>query len=105
MRAGGNRKVNKADVTKLVEQEYKTLFDTAVDEVTHQIYAVMLTTLDKTYGWRKKRLRRFIKEVEAISKLMVNSTMRSDFDAYKCEEYLKDRYGIDLREEVKIYET
>lgn len=104
MRAGGNKKVSKASVNKEVEKKYKQIFNLAVDEITYQIYAVMLATLDKTYGWRKKRLRRFIREVEAISKLMVNSTMRSDFDAYKCVEYLRDRYGIDLRQEVKIYD-
>ena len=104
MRAGGNRKVNKASVNKAVEKEYKQIFNLAVDEITYQIYAVMLTTLDKTYGWRKKRLKRFIKEVNVISKLMVDNPMRGEFNAYKCEEYLNNKYGIDLREEVKIYE-
>ena len=104
MRAGGNKKVGKREVDKAVEQRYKQIFDTAVDEVTYQIYAVMLTTLDKTYGWRKKRLKRFIKEVEAMSRLMVDNPMRGEFDAYKCMDYLEDKYGIDLREEVKIYD-
>ena len=104
MKAGGNRKISKASVNKEVEKKYKEIFDLAVDEVTIQIYAIMLTTLDKTYGWRKKRLKKFIKEVEAMSKLMVDNPMRGEFDAYKCEEYLKNKYGIDLRKEVKIYE-
>ena len=104
MRAGGNKKISKASVNKEVEKKYKEIFDLAVDEVTYQIYAVMLTTLDKTYGFRKKRLRKFIKEVEAMSRLMVDNPMRGEFNAYKCEEYLKSKYGINLREEVKIYE-
>ena len=104
MKAGGNKKISKASVNKEVEKKYKEIFDLAVDEVTYQIYAVMLTTLDKTYGFRKKRLRKFIKEVEAMSRLMVDNPMRGEFDAYKCEEYLKNKYGIDLRKEVKIYE-
>ena len=103
MRAGG-RKVSKAQVKKEVERKYKEIFDLAVDEVTYQIYAVMLTTLDKSYGFREKRLRKFIKEVEAIVKLMVSNSTRYGLDAYKCEEYLKSKYGIDLRQEVKIYE-
>lgn len=103
MRAGG-RKVGKSQVKKEVERKYKEIFDLAVDEVTYQIYAVMLTTLDKTYGWREKRLRRFIKEIEVIVKLMVSNSTRHGLDAYKCEEYLKSKYGIDLRQEVKIYE-
>ena len=103
MRAGG-RKVSKAQVKKEVERKYKEIFDLAVDEITYQIYAVMLTTLDKTYGFRKKRLRKFIKEVEAIVKLMVSNSTRHGLDAYKCEEYLKKVHGIDLRKEVKIYE-
>ena len=103
MRAGGKR-VSKAQVKKEVEKKYKEIFDLAVDEVTYQIYAVMLTTLDKSYGWREKRLRKFIKEVEVIVKLMVDNPMRGEFDAYQCEEYLKNKYGIDLRKEVKIYE-
>ena len=104
MRAGGNRKVNKASVNKAVEKEYKQIFNLAADEITYQIYAVMLTTLDKSYGFRKKRLKKFIKEVEAMSKLMVDNPMRGEFDTYKCMDYLKDKYEIDLREEVKIYE-
>ena len=104
MRAGGNKKVSKCEVDKAVEQRYKQIFDTAVDEITYQIYAVMLTTLDKTYGFRKNRLRKFIKEVEAMSRLMVDNPMRGEFDAYKCVDYLQDRFGINLREEVKIYE-
>ena len=103
MRAGGKR-VSKAQVKKEVERKYKEIFDLAVDEVTYQIYAVMLTTLDKSYGWREKRLRRFINEIEAIVKLMVSNSTRHGLDAYKCEEYLKSKYGIDLRQEVKIYE-
>ena len=104
MRAGGNKKVSKASVNKAVEKEYKQIFNLAVDEVTIQIYAIMLTTLDKSYGWRKKRLKKFIKEVDAISRLMVDNPMRGEFDAYKCADYLQDRFGIDLRQEVKIYE-
>ena len=104
MRAGGNRKVSKREVDKAVEKEYKQIFNLAVDEVTIQIYAIMLTTLDKSYGFRKKRLKKFIKEVEAMSRLMVDNPMRGEFDAYKCMDYLKDKYEIDLREEVKIYE-
>ncbi len=104
MRAGGNRKISKASVNKAVEKEYKQIFNLAVDEVTIQIYAIMLTTLDKSYGFRKKRLKKFIKEVEAMSRLMVDNPMRGEFDAYQCEEYLKSKYGIDLRKEVKIYE-
>lgn len=104
MRAGGNRKVSKASVNKAVEKEYKQIFNLAVDEITYQIYAVMLTTLDKSYGFRKNRLRKFIKEVEAMSKLMVDNPMRGEFDAYKCVDYLQDRFGIDLRKEVKIYD-
>lgn len=103
MRAGG-RKVSKTQVKKEVEKKYKEIFDLAVDEVTYQIYAVMLTTLDKSYGWREKRLRKFIKEIEVIVKLMVSNSTRHGLDAYKCEEYLKNKYGIDLRQEVKIYE-
>lgn len=103
MRAGGKR-VSKTQVKKEVEKKYKEIFDLAVDEVTYQIYAVMLTTLDKTYGFRKKRLRKFIKEVEVIVKLMVSNSTRYGLDAYQCEEYLKNKYGIDLRKEVKIYD-
>lgn len=104
MRAGGNRKISKASVNKAVEKEYKQIFNLAVDEITYQIYAIVLTTLDKSYGFRKNRLRKFIKEVEAMSKLMVDNPMRGEFDAYKCMDYLQDRFGINLREEVKIYE-
>lgn len=104
MRAGGNQKISKASVNKAVEKEYKQIFNLAVDEITYQIYAIVLTTLDKSYGFRKKRLKKFIKEVEAISKLMVDNPMRGEFDAYKCVDYLKSKYGIDLRQEVKIYE-
>lgn len=104
MRAGGNRKISKASVNKEVEKKYKEIFDLAVDEVAYQIYAIMLTTLDKSYGFRKNRLRKFIKEVETISKLMVDNPMRGEFDAYKCMDYLEDKHGINLREEVKIYD-
>ena len=104
MRAGGNRKISKASVSKAVEKEYKQIFNLAVDEITYQIYAIVLTTLDKSYGFKKKRLRKFIKEVEAMSRLMVDSPMRGEFDAYKCMDYLEDKHGINLREEVKIYE-
>jgi len=103
MRAGG-RKVSKSQVKKEVEKKYKEIFDLAIDEVTYQIYAVMLTTLDKSYGFRGKRLRKFISEVEDMTRLMVDNPMRGEFDAYKCEEYLKNKYGIDLRKEVKIYD-
>ena len=103
MQAGGKR-VSKTQVKKEVERKYKEIFDLAVDEVTYQIYAVMLTTLDKSYGFRGKRLRKFISEVEDMTRLMVDNPMRGEFDAYKCEEYLKNKYGIDLRKEVKIYD-
>ena len=104
MRAGGNQKISKASVNKAVEKEYKQIFNLAVDEITYQIYAIVLTTLDKSYGFRKKRLKKFIKEVEAMSRLMVDNPMRGEFDAYKCVDYLEDKHGINLREEVKIYE-
>lgn len=86
------------------EKRYEELFNSARKDLSAQLMAVVLVTLDKTYGFKGKRLKRFIQDVEANFKLIIDNSFATKTDTQTYIDYIKDKYGIDLDEEIKICE-
>lgn len=54
-------------------------------------------------GWRKKRLTRAFKDIAQIYDFMRSGIMNGQkFDSDDCIQFIKDKYGIDLIEEVSV---
>lgn len=76
------------------EKRYSELQGEIMQDITEQIMATVLWTLDKWYGWKGKRLRAFIDAVNSTFDIMDTAKFDNDNNA----SYLKETYGIDLSE-------
>lgn len=84
----------KKEVAKEMQKRYCELQGEIMQDITEQIMATVLWTLDKWYGWKGKRLRAFIDAVNSTFDIMDTA----EFDNDSNTSYLKETYGIDLSE-------
>lgn len=62
---------------------------------------MVLLLLDKEYGWKKQRLKKFIEHLQEEAELIsVVDIIGKRADARKCVKYIKERYDIDLDKEL-----
>lgn len=87
---------------EIVDQHYKEIFCAAAPVIARQHMAIVLITLEKTYGWKSKRLHDFIEAVNDMTKVLDKSTFRKSTDAEDAVKYIKNTYGIDLVNELPI---
>ena len=84
----------KKEDAKEMQKRYSELQGEIMQDITEQIMATVLWTLDKWYGWKGKRLRAFIDAVNSTFDIMDTAEFDNDNNA----SYLKETYGIDLSE-------
>lgn len=81
------------------EQIRDEIFNDVLKNVTTQMLAFVLVTLDVEYGWKKKRLKTFVKSMNRIGDILDKGAfMGKTATAVDCYRYLKDKHGIDTQE-------
>lgn len=88
----------KEQVKKDYEMMYQRHQENIQKDIVVQLLGTVLFTLDKSYGWRKRRLKKFIRELDGIFDLM-NCL---PFDTVDNATYIYEKYGIDLKKEVTV---
>ena len=86
-------------IKEVVEQEFARkqyeLYSNAVQDITVQVMANVLRTLEVWYGWKDQRIRKFIHCMHGYEEDMVRYGISST-DNYN---YFKEHFGIDLVDE------
>lgn len=81
------------------EERYRDI----APDVMVQCLANVLWTMNRSYGWGRKRLRGLIEALHETDRLQCEpSKLHSRFDGLDCEEEIKERFGIDLRGEFPV---
>lgn len=82
-------------------QQYKDeLFEQNASEILQQVMAAVLIVLEKCNGWKDIRIPRFVGDVKDYLSLMHSKDFFGrEWDNDDNIDYIKARYGIDLREE------
>lgn len=77
--------------------EYRAeIFKDVAQDIGSQFMAMALYTLEKQYGWKRKRLLDFLEAVKDISKCLDTMTFRKKQGALDVKRYLKEKYKIDV---------
>lgn len=92
--------VTQKQLKDAVDKEVQRRYREIVARSCVDIMALVLFTLDKQYGFRKKRLWRFLNEMQASDKLLNRGLRDARVSSYDVLGYLKERYLIDLEEEL-----
>lgn len=95
--------VPEKNTVKFVRQElekyYEEVFREVASDVAQQVLTNVLVTLEKSYGFGKKRLERFERDVEDMTQIMNTPTPISHrFTSTDNINYLNKKYGIDLKQ-------
>lgn len=68
------RMLSQKQAIEVARQEYEKMFEKHQEaiqkDIVVQFMATILYTLDKTYGWRAKRLREFLENVKSTFEVM-----------------------------------
>lgn len=89
-------------VNYAVNQRYDELFDGIQTTIAQQLIAAMLYTLEVNEGYGKTRIRRVFDELTSTFDDMDGVGFAGSFDSSDLVDRAKERYGIDLREEVQV---
>lgn len=91
--------MSQAEIKKAVEAEFTKqhydLYCQACQDITVQVLANVLSTLELWYGWKKDRLRKFIDTLHSEE----DDMLRLGTTTLENAQRVKERYGIDLYEE------
>ena len=64
--------------------------------VAAQFLAIVLVNLEICYGWKSKRLAKFVNSLNSTAELACDTNiMGKRLDSIECMRHLKDKYGID----------
>lgn len=95
----------KPRVIKEVEREYSRRYqehqNAIQKDISVQLTAAVLYTLNVCEGFGAKRLRRFFEELNGTFEDMNGVGFAGRFDADDLTELVRERYGIDLKSEIK----
>ena len=95
----------KPRVMKEVEREYTRRYqehqNAIQKDISVQLTAAVLYTLNICEGFGAKRLRRFFEELNGTFEDMNGVGFAGRFDADDLTELVRERYGIDLKSEIK----
>ena len=82
-------------------QQYKDeLFEQNASEILQQVIAAVMIVHEKNDGWKDIRQKRFIENLKDYLSLMHSKDFFGrEWDNDDNIDYIKARYGIDLREE------
>lgn len=86
------------EVQKQVKRVRNEIYDDVCEDLVRQTMACCLFYLDKTYGFRKKRLS---ETMQGIISIMQLKPFGKAIDSIQVIKYLKEQYDIDL-DELKV---
>ena len=93
------KKAIKEEVEREYSKHYYEHEQQIVTDIAIQLLSTVLLTLDKSYGWKQKRLNDFIDQFKDLCSLMDNpSALTHRFNAKDNYSYIKNKFGIDLKE-------
>lgn len=91
--------MSRGEITEIVNEEFikkkHELYSSVVQDITVQVLATVLVTLELWYGWKKERLKKLIETIHSEEEDMVMNNLTT----IGFVERLKAMYGIDLMEE------
>lgn len=92
----------KKQVERELEDGYERIFRQCADDLIVQFTSSLFWTMATRFGWGKKRLRELADALHDTEDMMSRPTaMNHRFGPLECEKTVRERYGIDLREEFK----
>lgn len=87
------------EVRQTVEEEFAKkqyeLYSEAVQDITVQVMANVLKTLEVWYGWKESRLKKFVQSMHGYEEDMVRFGITTNDNFTD----IKEKYNIDLAEE------
>ena len=94
---------NKEQIRKMVRQEvalqYDEIYKECANNIMHQTIAGVLLCLERTHGFKEKRLKSFLKDLQNWLDVMNNPTdLNKGWNQNDNIIYFKETYGIDLTE-------
>ena len=93
---------NKETIEKAMKAELDRLYDKVGFDVAAQLLSVVLYSLEINYGWKRERLNAFVNNLHSTAELACGTDIfGKSIDTEQLIFHIKDRYGIDLRAEVK----
>lgn len=96
-----SRKPEKYYTLQEVEKAVDDMYDAMSKELTGKILGAILFIFDKRYGWRGKRLKRLIYDLQESVCFFETEFAGAKPDPNTCIDYIRDKYGIDLKREVE----
>lgn len=81
-----------------VKAEVRRLYDRIGFDIAAQLFSVVLFSLETNYGWKRERLKAFVDNLHSTAELDI---FGKSISTEQLIEHIKDRYGIDLRDEVR----
>ena len=85
-----------------MDKELTRLYDKVGFDVAAQLLSVVLYSLEINYGWKRDRLRAFVNNLHSTAELACGTDIfGKSIDTEQLISHINDRYGIDLRAEVK----
>ena len=97
--------IGESEIRQRVEEEYQKkkdqIYESVIQDVLPQFMSVCMVELNKEFGFGEKRLRSVLDGVKDHFKLMDGvGIMNHQYSTLDCLTYLKEKYGIDLDEEL-----
>ena len=93
---------NKETIEKAMKAELDRLYDKVGFDVAAQLLSVVLYSLEINYGWKRERLKAFVNNLHSTADLACGTYIfGKSIDTEQLIAHIKNRYGIDLRAEVK----
>lgn len=98
-----NVKEIREEVNRQMTEKKFELMQEIASELAVQVLANVLVTLEKSYGFKQKRLQGFVDNLKSMCDLMSNPLpITHRFDVDDNIDDLKEKYGIDLKKEFKF---
>lgn len=99
-RAGYTETEARREAARETEEQYEQIFRKCAADLTAQITATIIWTLMKNEGWGETRVKRLIEQIHDTEDLMDNpSRLHHKFSPLDCEQEIKEKFGVDLRQE------
>ena len=85
-----------------IEKRENQIFDENMECIAQQVVATFLVTLEKCYGFGKKRLKECLDNINDYCHLMYDSVLPGGKTGTTVDNvyYLKEKYGIDVTKEL-----
>lgn len=98
--------LGETEIRRRVAEEYEKkkeeVYEAVIRDVLPQFMAVCMVELNKGHGFGRKRLASFLTGVKSQFPLMDGvGILGKKFNTLTCLSYLKEKYGIDVDEEMQ----